>query len=67
LRNNRSPGLNSKMSQYRFFASQVNLLKSAFHSGQLTLAKSVVVFMRTWLDYNIYQDEPSYMALVSNM
>jgi hemerythrin len=67
LKTRHSPELVALMAQHRFFASQVNLLKIAFHAGQLTLAKSVVTFMRTWLDYHIFQEEPSYMAFVSNM
>ena len=67
LKTRHSPELVALMAHHRFFASQVNLLKIAFHAGQLTLAKSVVTFMRTWLDYHVYQDEPSYVAFVSNM
>jgi len=64
LKTSHSPELVALMAHHRFFATQVNLLKIAFHAGQLTLAKSVVTFMRTWLDYHIYQDEP---RLASNM
>jgi hemerythrin len=67
LRTGRSPTLITHMAQHQFFASQVNLLKIAFLAGQLTLAKSVVAFMRTWLDHHIFQEEPSYTALASNI
>ena len=66
LKTSHSPELVALMAHHRFFASQVNLLRIAFLAGQLTLAESVVAFIRTWLDYHIYQEEPSYMAFVSN-
>jgi hypothetical protein len=67
LRTSRSSGFTFCMTQCQFFASQVNLLEIAFSAGQLTLAKSVLDFMQTWLDYNVFQEESSHMALVSNM
>ncbi len=67
LRTSHSPALVALMAQHQFFASQVNLLKIAFLAGELTLAKSVVAFMQTWLDYHAFQEDPSYMAFVSNM
>jgi hemerythrin len=62
-----SPEIVAIMAQHHFFACQVNLLKISFLAGQLTLARSVVAFMRTWLDYHIFQEDQSPMAFVSNM
>ncbi len=67
LKNSHSPDLVTHLARHRFFASQVSLLKIAFHSGQLTLAKSVVAFLRTWLNYHISKEVPGYRVSVRSV
>jgi hemerythrin-like metal-binding protein len=64
LRNSRSPELAGHLAQHQFLSSQVNLLKIALLSGQLTVVKSVVTFLQTWLNYHIIHEDPDYIAFV---
>lgn len=58
LRNCQHAELAAHLAQHRFLTHQLRFLKSAFGSGQLMLAKCVVDFLETWLNYHRSRTEP---------
>ncbi len=67
LKSRSSNDLAIHFAQHRFFATQANLLKIAFIAGEAPLARSVLDFLHTWLNYHAQEEKSHDMAMVSNI
>jgi hemerythrin-like metal-binding protein len=62
LLSHHGPEFRYHLAQHRFFARQVIVLKTAYRTGQLALAKRTVEFLMTWLNYHLVQKCRKYVA-----
>lgn len=61
------PEFRYHLAQHRFFARQVILLKTAYRTGQLALAKKIVEFLMMWLNYHLVKECRKYAAALPEM
>ncbi len=61
------PEFRFHLAQHRFFARQVILLKTAYRTGQLALAKNIVDFLKMWLNYHLVNECRKYAAALPEM
>lgn len=54
------PEFRYHLAKHRFFARQVIMLKTAYRTGQLALAKNIVEFLMTWLNYHLVKECRTY-------
>ena len=56
------PEFRYHLAQHRFFARQVIVLKTAYRTGQLALARKIVEFLVMWLNYHLVKECRTYVA-----
>ena len=61
------PEFRYHLAQHRFFARQVIVLKTAYRTGQLALARKIIEFLMTWLNYHFVKECRKYAAALPEM
>ncbi|HEY6874135.1 MAG TPA: bacteriohemerythrin [Geobacteraceae bacterium] len=56
----RYPDLERHRAMHHFFAKEIALLRSAYASGEVPRAKSIVQLLRDWFVYHIYNEDQKY-------